>query len=260
MVKTAPGRMLAVAMMVAACALPSEPVPVVTPLPTPIPSTALDPRLAAPLADVAAHPEWTGPGRPPFAVRKVQAGSGDVCLELTAADGSTLILAVDVSRPTWRVAATGAYLDDQAHDYYTRDLHDTFGTCASVLAGPQGEWPAHPDEVEVAGGSGYPLDEAMVPAIQAAVFDDPAAFGLERIGQPHVDVAPLQDCSAGSCTFVKEPSPGLVCLAAGVSYGPGTVADVALGLRLEAGSWRVVSVRLAAQALAEVESRRADGC
>ncbi len=233
----------------------------VTPVPTPIPPAELDPRLEAPLAELAAHPEWTGTARPPFAVRKVAVSIDDLCLEVTADGAPAVTVAVDVVPATWRVDATGWYEPpDGVVDAYTRFERDTFESCAAVLRGPIGDWPATPDAVVVVGDSGYPLDEAMVPALRRAVFDDPEAFGLERVGLPELGVAPLQDCSKGTCEFVDEPSPGLVCLGGGAWYGAGTVSGVGIGLRKEADGWMVVSVRLARQALSQVEKRSSDGC
>jgi hypothetical protein len=255
--------LLAMTVLVAAACTTEAPEPTlhVTPVPTSIPSAELDPRLEAPLAEIAAHPEWTGTARPPFAVRKVAVSIDDLCMEVTADGGPAVTVAVDVVPATWRVDATGWYEPpDGVVDAYTRFERDTFESCASVLGGPIGNWPTTADGVVVIGGSGYPLDEAMVPALRKAVFDDPAAFGLERVGRPELGVAPLQDCSKGTCEFVDEPSPGLVCLGGGASYGAGTVAAVGIGLRKEADGWKVVSVRLASQALSQVEKRAPDGC
>jgi len=255
--------LLASATLVVAVCSPGTPesTPRVTPVPTPIPSAELDPRLEAPLADLAAHPEWTGTAQPPFAVRKVAVAIDELCLEVIGAGQPAVTVAVDVAPATWRVDATGWYAPpDGPVDAYTRSERDTFETCASILGGPTGDWPATSDGVMVYGGSGYPVEEAMIPALRRAVFDDPAAFGLERVGRPSLGVSPLQDCSKGTCEFVAEPSPGLVCFGGGASYGAGTVSAVAIGLRTEADGWRVDSVRLVAQALATVEKRTPAGC
>lgn len=253
--------LLVVTMLLAsACASPApEPTPRRTPTPSPIPSASLDPRLAEPLAELAAHADWTGGAQPPFGVTKVQPSIVDLCVEMTAAGSPPLSVAIDVARTPWVVSAVGALPEGATEPvaFYERVRGEDAEMCRAVLAGPSADWPPRPDAIEV---SGYAPDEAMIPALRQALFDDPTAFGIDRTGLPSLDVRPMESCDLSPCEPVGEPSPGLVCLSGGVSQGWGAIAAVALGLRREGDAWKVVSVRLTSKALADVSEAPPGGC
>lgn len=233
--------------------------PTGSPMETPIePLEPVDPRLAAPLRELAAHPDWTGVARPPFDVTKVRASIRELCVEATADGSPPLAVSIDVAGPAWAVRGVGT-LDETTGEpvtFHERAPGEDAELCRMVLLDSPEPWPSDPGRISVSGG--FP-DAAAVPAIQLALLENPGAFGVEPAGLPSLFVSPVVPCAAGSCEPGLEPAAGLVCLDAVVYFG-GPVSAVVLGLRQEAGGWSVESVRIAEQALARIPRPAPGGC
>ncbi|MGZ8619926.1 MAG: hypothetical protein ACXWYE_08485 [Actinomycetota bacterium] len=247
-----------VALLAAACAGPQSTVPPPTPMPAEV---AVDPRLQRALDELAVHPDRTA-GIPldAFTVTEVLPETSYLCVTLARPAKPPFTLAVDVAAEPWHVFSVG-YWDPGRPDEYQvpynaagpMDTVNTAEVCAATLGGTAEPWPADPGAIDV---HGYQDGTGVADAIRQAVFDDPAAFGIDRDGLPSISLVPVD--VPGTSPTAPESLDG--CLGAGVWVG-GPRAFVHLRVR-ETGSraWTVERVRLVSQAATTPDPPDQTGC
>jgi hypothetical protein len=174
---------------------------------SPAPTTT-DGRLVPVIAELEAHPEWTGGGRE-FAVRSTLPSLREVCVAV-ASDTADLQVMVDVDATPWKVQAV-AILDDETGFRVTHEVDDAAGNgelCKFVLTATERAVPQDPAEVEVSG----PVNPAQAQAIRLAMHGAPERFGITAEGMPSINVQPAAaspdglECFEG-VVYVGGPGP-----------------------------------------------------
>lgn len=245
------------ALVISGCAAPETPPPL-TPMP---PAVSPDARLVPALEDLAAHPEWTA-GTPfeRFTITDVLPGQEFLCLELSRPGMPIAAAAVDVRTEPWRIAQVAVIdpsLPDQLVERSTGilgpdDVANAAEVCLAVVGGHEGGWPEDAAAIEV---TGYQAGTPLAEALRDALFADPGAFSIDRVGTPSLSLAPRYPDG-------MDPIDGpdvAGCIAATVYVGgPRTHVHARYGTTADAVS--IERIRVVARALQSPDPTPADGC
>jgi hypothetical protein len=218
-------------------------------------AVSIDPRLVPALAELAAHPEWTG-GTPfdQFTISGVVPGPEFLCVELSRPTAPRGALAVDVGATPWRVVQT-AFLTPALDDMVMLgpdDWTNAAEVCMSTAGGHEDPWPPDAAAIEV---NGYEADTPLADALRDALFADPSAFGIDRSGFPALNLYPRYPDAMDPID-----GPGVEGCIAMTVYVGGPRAGVHARFVETDGRVTIERVRVVSQALWPVDPTPPDGC